>query len=46
MKILSVSRMRMLDLKKLFFPPEFKDFPPPFGSPICFFTYKEIIIGF
>lgn len=41
-KILSMSKMRMLDLK-LFCPLEFEDFPPPFGSFLCLFNYKELI---
>lgn len=38
--------MRRLDLKELFCPLEFEDFSPPFGSPPCLFTYKEINFPF
>lgn len=38
--------MKTLDLKKLFCPLEFKDFPPPLESALCLLTYKEVITGF
>lgn len=41
-----MSKMKTLDLKKLFCPLEFKDFPPPLESPLCLFTYKVVITGF
>lgn len=38
--------MKMLDLKKLFCPLEFKDFPLPLGFPLSLFTHKKVITGF
>lgn len=41
-----MSKIGVLDLKKLSCLLEFKNFPSPFGSPLCLFSYKEIITGF
>lgn len=44
MKILSMNKMKMLDLKKQFCLLECKNFLPSLGFPFCIFTHKEVII--
>lgn len=46
MKIFSMSKMKMLDLKKPLCPLQFKDFPPPLESSLCLYNYREVNAGF